>query len=102
MALIKKSDLRLDYTWPTQHPSEAPIDHDDLGSTFFDRNNGDNVLSLINNYAERRGYTAEQKDEALRAEPVIREQLPKDLRTEDDAMNWLWKFLGNEDEKTRI
>ena len=98
MGLINKNDLKLEYSWTTR-ASDNPIDHDNLGSKVFDRRNGNDVLRIINNYSEKRNVR--DKDALLRAEPLIREKMPKDIRTEDDIMNWLWKVLGNE-EKERV
>lgn len=98
MGLINKNDLKLEYSWSTR-AGHSPVTHENIGSNVFDRRSGEEVLSILNNYSEKRGIS--DKEELLKAEPLIREKLPKDIRTEDDVMNWLWKALGNE-EKERI
>lgn len=93
MALIKKNNLRLDYDWSTE-PGETPADKDSILGNEFNPERGEDVLNVLNNYAEKRDI--ENKDEISEAETLIREKLPKDLNTEDNVMDWLWSALGHE------
>ncbi|MDR9419562.1 hypothetical protein [Gracilimonas sp.] len=92
MGLIEKNDLQLDYNWSTT-PGETPIDRDEIGGVSFDSQNGQDVLSLLNDYAEKNDL--DRKEDVLEAEDLIRNDLPKDLNTDEDVMDWLWSKLGN-------
>lgn len=92
MGLIEKTDLSLDYDW-SSNPGDGPIEKDELNSTMFESESGEDVLSLLNKYAEQKEST--KKEDLLEAETLLREQLPKDLNTEEDVFDWLWSKLGN-------
>lgn len=92
MGLIERSDLQLDYDWSSK-PGDGPIDRDEVGSTFFDSQSGEDVLSLLNDYAAKK--ETEDKQAVLNAEDLIRKELPKDLNTEEDVLDWLWTKMGN-------
>lgn len=94
MGLINKNDLKLEYSWTTR-ASDGPIDQDNLGSNVFDRRSGDDVLSLLNDYAESHGIT--DKNEAISTEFIIRERLPKDVHTKEDAIEWLSRYHTSEE-----
>ncbi len=94
MALIEKNDLRLDYDWSTE-PGDTPADKDSLTGKTFNPERGEDVLNVLNNYAEKREI--ESKDDITDAETLIREKLPKDLNTEENVLDWLWSALGNEE-----
>ncbi|MEX0719869.1 MAG: hypothetical protein WD059_04315 [Balneolaceae bacterium] len=95
MALIKKSDLALDYNWSSK-PGTSPIKKESVGGRVFDPRSGDDVLDLINDYAEKNEIR--DKEEVLRAEPMIRKKLPKDIENRENAMHWLWSAMGNDEE----
>ncbi|MFP8487513.1 hypothetical protein ACKGJO_00295 [Gracilimonas sp. Q87] len=92
MGLIEKKDLKLDYDWSTQ-PGDGPIKKDEVDSTLFNSESGDDVLSLLNKYAEKK--ESDDKQEVLKAEDLISSDLPKDLNTEKDVFDWLWTKMGN-------
>ena len=54
MALIKQNDLNLTYNWSTE-PGETAVDKDSITNILFDRERGDDVLNVLNNYAEKSG-----------------------------------------------
>lgn len=69
MSLIDKSDLKYDYTWsskPAANPRSDTITQSDTQSRVFNREDGEGVLSMINEYAK--DHEIEDKEEALRIE----------------------------------
>lgn len=84
MALIGKGDLKHDYSWPTESPGDSPKDPD---SNLFDREDGKEVLNVINEYADRRNITDKQK--ALKIETELHNNLSKDITTQRGVMDWL-------------
>ena len=94
MALIEKNDLNLKYDWSTE-PGKTPLDKDAMTGKAFDRERGDDVLHLLNNYAEK--SEIDSKDDLSEVEDLLRQDLPKNLNTEDDVMDWLWTVLGHEE-----
>lgn len=95
MALIDKGDLKHDYSWPTEDPGDNPKDPD---SNLFDRENGKEVLNVINDYAERRDIT--DKQQALKIETELHQNLSKDVTTQRGVMDWLDSIFAK-DTKTR-
>ncbi len=93
MGLIERTDLKMDYNWSSK-PGISPVDKDDIGSEVFDTEKGDDVLNLLNDYAEKRSIT--DKEKILDAEAMLHEKLPKDLNTKDEIMDWLWTALGHD------
>lgn len=93
MTLIEKNDLNLKYDWSTE-PGETPVDKDSITGKKFDRERGDDVLHLLNNYAEKSNM--ENKDNLSEIETLLRQDLPKNLDTEEDVLDWLWSALGYE------
>lgn len=94
MALIKKGDLKHDYSWPSESPGDSPKEAD---SNLFDRENGKEVLSVINEYADRRNIT--DKKEALKIETELHNNLSKDITTQRGAMDWLDSIFAKDTEK---
>lgn len=90
MSLIDKSDLKYDYTWsskPAANPRSDTITQSDTQSRVFNREDGEGVLSMINEYAK--DHEIEDKEEALRIEGLIRSQLGNEDMTYDKVMDWL-------------
>ncbi|MDZ7807832.1 MAG: hypothetical protein U5K71_12055 [Gracilimonas sp.] len=54
----------------------------------FNSQSGDDVLSLLNDYAEK--TKTDDKQEILKAENLLDTELPKNLNTEKDVFDWLW------------
>lgn len=90
MGIIEKNDLSLDYDWSSQ-PGDDPVRKEDIGSNVFDKNRGEDVLAMLNDYAKEKDI--QNKDELLDAESMLRNKLPKDLDTKNDVMDWLWSKL---------
>lgn len=86
MALIDRSDLQYDYTWSSS-PGKSPRSESVDKSSFFRRNEGDDVLALINEYASENKIR--DKQEALRIERLIQEKLNEEERTKAEVRAWL-------------
>jgi hypothetical protein len=94
MALIKQNDLNLKYNWSTE-PGETAVNKDSITNKSFDRERGDDVLNVLNDYAEK--SEIEHKDDLEDVENLLRQELPKDLDTHNDVLDWLWSTLGHEE-----
>lgn len=93
MSIIKKSDLKYDYNWSTSPASKSrTFTTESRGrSEMFDPNEGENVLSFINEYADM--YDIVSKEEALRIEQLLNEKLEEENMTRDEAREWLNEYL---------
>lgn len=83
--LLRREDLKGDYTWIDG------IDHNlfngELTRRKFDRNNGDQVLFLINLYASHvKDFSLE---DGLKIEEILLDQLPLEAKSEISVFNWL-------------
>lgn len=94
MSLIEKGDLQYDYQW-TSHPGENPMHEGSPDSNLFNREEGYEVLELINEYAERTDI--EDKEKALEIERHLHESLGRDVTTQRSVMEWLDEIFGSED-----
>ncbi|MEX0904190.1 MAG: hypothetical protein WD604_00380 [Balneolaceae bacterium] len=96
MPLIDRSDLQFDYTWsskPGNNPRNNPQTGGDTKSSLFRRNEGDEVLSLINEYAKDHEIT--NKREALRIEGLLREKLGEEDMTREEVKVWMDDLMRN-------
>jgi hypothetical protein len=90
MSIIDKSDLKYDYTWsskPAANPRSDTITQSDTQSRVFNREEGEGVLSIINEYAK--DHEIKDKNEALRIEGLIRSKLGDEDMTFEEVMEWL-------------
>jgi len=86
MSLLNKIDLKYHYNWkpiPTEDSRISGISD----TTLFDRNEGLEVLYLINAFADKHGIT--YKETGLIIERLIKETLPLNLRNQIHVMEWL-------------
>lgn len=89
MPIINRSDLKYDYSWstkPSDHPRKTTTETDSQ-SRVFRSNDGDEILSFINTYAESHNIDSKQK--ALEVEEKIRGQLNKGEMTRGEIQAWL-------------
>lgn len=90
MSLIKRNDLKYDYTWSSK-PASAPRSDTKMKtgsrSNMFSAQEGEGVLSFINDYAEKHGIT--DKQEALRIERLLRDELKERKMTREEVTLWL-------------
>jgi len=90
MSLIKRNDLKYDYTWSSK-PASAPRSDmkTETGSrsNMFSAQQGEGVLAFINDYAKKHGIT--DKQEALRIERLLKDELKDRRMTREEVTLWL-------------
>lgn len=86
MALLAKSDLQSQYSW-TAIPGDNPRITGKPDSTLFNRHEGYEVLYLINAIGEEQGW--KQKASGLKLEKMIKQNLPSDVRSQENVKKWL-------------
>jgi len=87
MPLLSKEDLHFkDYSW-TVYQEDDPKVTGEPDSSLLHRKEGYEVLYLINKFAEKNGL--EKKASGLKAEKMIRESLPGEIRSQEEVMKWL-------------
>lgn len=99
MPLIDRSDLNFDYTWtsePGENARNRPQTTGSTKSSFFRRNEGNEVLSLINEYAS--DHEISDKQEALEIEKMLREKLGEEEMTRAEIRVWLDGALSRQQE----
>lgn len=90
MPLIDRSDLKYDYTWqtkPASKPRSSTQTESETDSQLFRRQEGDQVLSFINDYTRREGIS--DKLEALEIERLLRDELKNKDMTRREVRLWL-------------
>lgn len=91
MALLSKNDLQFQYSWTAIAPDDARV----TGvpdSTLLNRNEGYEVLAFLNRLAQASKWT--NTAPALKAERMIKSQLPGSIRSHKNVWQWLvenWK-----------
>ncbi|WP_340102692.1 hypothetical protein [Rhodohalobacter sp. 8-1] len=101
MSIIQKSDLKYDYNWSTSPASKSRkfTTESESKSELFSPNEGENVLSFINEYADMHDIVT--KEEALRIERLLHEKLEEENITRDEARKWLDEYLkSNQPQKS--
>lgn len=91
MGLILKSDLQYKYSWTTIGDDDSKI-KGEPDSSLFNRQEGFEVLYLINKFAEKNNF--KQKESGLKTERLIKEYLPGNVRSQANVVSWLeanWK-----------
>lgn len=93
MALIQKSDLKYDYNWSTNPASKSRnfTTESETKSKLFSSNDGKEILSFINEYAESNNIVT--KEEAIRIESLLREKLRDERMTRGEIKAWLDGFF---------
>jgi hypothetical protein len=86
MGLISKSNLQYNYSW-TAIAGDNPKVTGEPDSTLFNRNEGYEVLYLINKLAEL--WSFKQKASCLKLEKMIKHHLPSDVRSQINVKKWL-------------
>lgn len=86
MALITKADLEGTYSW-TAISGDDPRISGPPDSTLFNRQEGYEVLYLINKFVEV--HNIKNKDLGIKVERIIRNHLPGDVRSQEHVMQWL-------------
>jgi hypothetical protein len=86
MAILKKSDLKYTYTW-TVLGDDNPKITGKPDSTLLNRHEGYEVLYFINRIADNSKW--ETIVPCLKAERLIRDHLPSDVRSHANVLKWL-------------
>jgi hypothetical protein len=86
MGLLTRSDLKFSYSWLALLPDDPKISGQ-LDNTPFNRDEGAEVLYLINTFAAEFGL--KQKDSGLKIERMIKNHLPASVRTQANVKTWL-------------
>lgn len=97
MPLIDRSDLKYDYTWQAKgadKPRSSATTKGETESQVFRSEDGDQVLSFINDYTDRKGIT--DKKEALKIERMLRDELHNRNMSRKEARLWLNENLTTE------
>jgi hypothetical protein len=86
MALLVTSDLVFKYSWTAIAPDD-PKATGKPDSTLLNRNEGYEVLAFINRFAEK--HSLKEKASGLKAERMIKEHLPGEIRSHVNVTTWL-------------
>ncbi len=94
MGVVLKSDLVFEhyYSWTTISGDDPRVTGEP-DSTMFNRNEGYEVLYLINKLAEIWGLSS--KYDGLIMERMIKNNLPSDIRSQENVKNWIQKEWRN-------
>lgn len=89
--LFTKSDMKYTYSWSVISGDNPKISGKP-DSTLFNRNEGYEVLYLINKLAEI--WEWKKKESCIKLEKMIKESLPSDVRSQENVRGWIhdnWK-----------
>lgn len=93
MPLLDRSDLKHEYSWSTasaNKPRSNTNTQKETKSDVFRPDEGDKMLSFLNQYAESRKIL--EKDEARNFEPLLRKKLEEEGEmTNEELEKWLDK-----------
>jgi hypothetical protein len=87
---IRKTNLRYSYNW-RPIPEDDPRISGEPDSTLFNRNEGLEILYIINEYREKYGLSDLYQCEFL--ERTIKEVVPRNLRSQIHVFEWLEQNL---------
>jgi hypothetical protein len=86
MSLLSRSDLRFIYSWSAILPDDPRISGKP-NSTLLNRNEGYEVLYLINTFADLNSINIKKSGHKI--ERMIRNHLPGDIRKQEAVVNWI-------------
>ncbi|OXB04432.1 hypothetical protein [Flavobacterium pectinovorum] len=87
MGLITKSDLHYkDYTWTTVL-GDDPTVSGEPDNTLLSRKEGYEILYFVNKFSEKNNF--KNKDSAIKVEKMIRNEVPKETRSQKDIKTWI-------------
>ncbi|MBP1680051.1 MAG: hypothetical protein H6Q35_390 [Proteobacteria bacterium] len=89
---ISKSDLKYTYSWSAVSGDDPKVSGEP-DSTLFSRNEGYEVLYLINKFSTICDFQREES--CLKAERLIKEFLPSDIRSQENVKSWLLNNWAN-------
>lgn len=87
MDLLLKSDLKFSYSWVAVS-NDNPKFFGKPDNTLFNRNEGYEVLYLINKFAEM--YSLHKKSSGIHMEYLIHNYLPSNCRNQEDVCAWVY------------
>jgi hypothetical protein len=94
MTPFSKQDMFYDdYTWSNYAPNSPKISGK-LDDTKFNYKEGQEVLYLINKTRELWDFT--KIESCIKMERIIRERLPNNITTQEDAVSWIqinWRSI---------
>ncbi len=85
---LRKEDLRGEYTWI--NGTDQNLFNGELTRRKFDRNNGDQLLFLINLYGSN--FKDFSIEDGLKIEDLLLNQLPLEAKSEISVFNWLKEY----------
>ena len=85
MPLLSMADLQYEYSWNAIAPDD-PLIRGSVDGRFLNRREGYEVLYFINALAAQSSWTIAS---ALKAERLINEYLPGNIRSRDNVHGWL-------------
>jgi hypothetical protein len=94
MTLITKSDLQYEYSW-TALPGDDPRISGEPDSTLLNRNEGYEMLYFINKFCEK--YQLKKKSSAFKVERMIKIDMPRDIRSQENISKWVVENWANYD-----
>lgn len=86
MTLLAKSDLKFTYSWTAVKPDNPKITGEP-DSAELNRHEGYEILDFLNRLATASSWTT--KDPALKAERLIHDKLPANVRSRQHVWQWL-------------
>jgi hypothetical protein len=86
MALLSSSDLKFTYSWTTVKPDDPRITGEPDNAE-LNRHEGYEVLAFLNRMANASHWV--NKEPALKAERLIREKLPANVRSRQHVWQWI-------------
>jgi hypothetical protein len=86
MGLLTYGDLQFSYSY-TATANDNPKLRGEPDKSLFNRREKYEVLYLINKFAEK--HNLKQKTSGHKAEKLIREYLPSEIRSQEHVVQWL-------------
>jgi hypothetical protein len=90
MEQIRRDNLRYSYNW-RPIPEDDPRISGEPDSTLFNRNEGLEILFIINTYREKYGLSDLSQCEII--ERIIKEVVPRNFRSQIHVFEWLEQNL---------
>ncbi|MEI6754970.1 MAG: hypothetical protein WCK78_17620 [Paludibacter sp.] len=88
MSLIAKEDLYYtDYSWVATYVNDDPKITGKPDSTELNRREGYEILYFINKVSEI--WSFKQKNSAIKVEQMIRNEVPKEIRSQEKIKEWI-------------
>ncbi len=86
MALLSRTELKYQYSW-TAVKGDDPKVSGEPDSTLLNRNEGYEMLYLINKFAEIQNF--KNKESGYKVEKMIKTKVPSSIRSQKDIKDWI-------------